>query len=258
MRVPLICKKVVDFSINHLKENWDTWFTILLAIIFFVAPKGYQLLVGGIFFIWLGFVYFREEKYPSPLVENIPYYTSRLLILMGIFTLLVYFLLPEKIFWFLLIFPILLFLSFIYLAIKGPKGKYKGFLFIVFSIPFISSILAFISAVGKLFQEKGIYSLFFYDLSITLLAMIVVFLMFKGISGALTKFFPKNKLARFLHSMKGSLVFIIILGILLFVNFTEGGLSMQNIRTSLNLWTDYFRGIIIVLGVIYGYYKANN
>lgn len=229
---------------KEIKKYWVTLLTIILIIIFFSVEKDNKLLVGGILLIFLGIFEYLSKKEPLQ-IKKISVNVGYLLIFLGIVSILVFFLIPEKLTLFLYIFPFLLFLNYIFLFYFGKRGWFRSFLFWIFIIPFGGSIFSLISNVGRLFYENGVYQFIVYDLILLIFAFFILFLIYSSISKGISKKFPNTKYLKNLGGKGGRLFFILILIVLIYASFIKGGLSLTSIKeTLLNSWVG--AGILIM------------
>jgi len=236
------------------KKIWDieeTLGLILLAIAFIlIEGVKNKLILGGIFFIYLGLMELLDMKRDSN-IKNIALYGACIFLFLGLFAFGIAYLLPNFPNLFAILFGIIIFLEFILLFIFGYKGWFKNILFILFSLPFIWAVYSLFIT----FFSVGINELKIPELAIAILAFLTLILIYWAFLSFFHKILPKNRVTSFLISKKGFVDLLILLILLIIVGFLGGGL--QSIFHILETINKFPQSVFSILGIL-GFFSLIN
>jgi len=226
-------KKFKEF----FKNNFNLLVAVILTVVFYFVEARLKLLIGGVILIFLGVTqYLLKLEKDLEAVKHISFYAGWIMIFLGILSLLVFWLLPSRPVWFIVIFPAFLFLAFIFLFVWGKKGWYRILLAIIFFPIFALSIISFFKDFSTLVNTKGICQFFYADLSILFLSIIVVFLMLKGFLKTLRSIWKDNRFLGGLYSWKGIVILFLLLAGYFYFYIKKGVFNVTDLLTILEVF----------------------
>lgn len=190
IKIISILKKSFSVAWKFIRCNWDLWFMIVLAALFFYSD--HKLIFGGIYFTFIGIVRMFEKgsfsKFQN-VERGINYYVGRMLLTIGILCFLTLALLPKYLDWFIISFMLIVFGEAVWFHLFGPKSWFKQLLFVMFLIPIFGLMWGLLNGTYQVIFLKDFT---YITLAVLVVLIIAILFIVQSIYPLLKPGIPKN------------------------------------------------------------------